>query len=215
MRLRAAGRLRSMKPALLLGALVLAASPAHALFKVVGPDGRVTYTDRPPNATEGKVQPVNRDGSSSAASDVGALPFALRQVATRFPVTLYSTSNCDPCAVARATLIRRGVPFSERTAEAQEDREAWTRLIGGPEAPALRVGGQLLRGYNPSTWDETLDLAGYPKQSLLPASWQPPAAVPLLDRRPSSGPNLSPQALPPPQAPAPVDPRSNPAGIRF
>lgn len=215
MPMRCAGRLGTMKPAVLLAALALAAGPAHALFKVVGPDGRVTYTDRPPNAAEGKTQPINRDGSSGGASDTSALPFALRQVATRFPVTLYSTSKCEPCELARAALIRRGVPFSERTAEAQEDREAWTRLIGGPEAPALRVGGQLLRGYNPAQWDETLDLAGYPKQSLLPASWRPPAPAPLVDRAPSKGPNLSPQALPPTEAPAPVDPRSNPTGIRF
>jgi glutaredoxin len=204
-----------MKPVLLLGALLLAAGPAHALFKVVGPDGRVTYTDRPPNAADSKTQAVNRDGSSGGASNVSALPFALREVATRFPVTLYSTSKCEPCDLARAALVRRGVPFTERTAEAQEDREAWTRLIGGPEAPALRVGGQLLRGYNPLNWEETLDLAGYPKQSLLPASWRPPAAVPLVDRATSRGPNLSPQALPPAATPAPIDPGSNPAGIRF
>ncbi|MDH4060129.1 MAG: glutaredoxin family protein [Aquincola sp.] len=201
-----------MKPALLLGALVLAASPAHALFKVVGPDGRVTYTDRPPNSADGKLQSVNRDGGGVSEA---ALPFALRQIVARFPVTLYTTSNCEPCGVARASLVRRGVPFSERIAEAQEDREAWTRLIGGPEAPALRVGGQVLRGFNPSTWDETLDLAGYPKQSLLPASWQPPTAVPLVDRKASAGPNLTPQSLPASPAPAQVDPRSNPAGIRF
>lgn len=209
---RAGVRLRFMKPALLLGALVIAASPAHALFKVVGPDGRVTYSDRPPNAAEGKVQSVNRDGGGVSDS---ALPFALRQVATRFPVTLYTTSNCEPCSLARASLVRRGVPFSERVAEAQEDREAWTRLVGGPEAPALRVGGQVLRGYTPSTWDETLDLAGYPKVSLLPSNWQPPAALPLVDRRASTGPNLTPQSLPVPSSPAQVDPRSNPSGIRF
>jgi glutaredoxin len=201
-----------MKPVLLLGALVLATSPAHALFKVVGPDGRVTYTDRPPNAAEGKLQSVDRDGAGASEA---TLPFALRQIATRFPVTLYTTSNCEPCSLARASLVKRGVPFSERTAEAQEDREAWTRLIGGPEAPALRVGGQVLRGFNPSTWDETLDLAGYPKQSLLPASWQPPAAMPLVDRKASAGPNLTPQSLPASPTPAQVDPRSNPAGIRF
>jgi hypothetical protein len=34
--------------ATLLGVLVLASSPAMALYKVVGPDGKVSYTDRPP-----------------------------------------------------------------------------------------------------------------------------------------------------------------------
>ncbi|MES2960313.1 MAG: DUF4124 domain-containing protein, partial [Pseudomonadota bacterium] len=89
-------------------ALLLAAPAAHALFKVIGPDGRVTYTDRPPLASEGKVMPVNSD--TGRASDP-ALPLALRQVATRFPVTLYTASNCgEACMLGRAMLSKRGVP---------------------------------------------------------------------------------------------------------
>lgn len=201
-----------MKPALfaaaLAGALALAAPSAHALFKVVGPDGRVTYTDRPPPASDGRVVPVNRETGS--ASDP-ALPFALRQVATRFPVTLYTAVNCEPCTLARQLLSRRGIPFAERVADTREDREAWERIVGGPEAPALRVGGQMLRGFNPVNWDETLDVAGYPRQSQLPASYQAPAAVPLVDRRPAT-PNPAPPSLP--AAPA-QDTGSNPGGIRF
>ncbi|HEU4644591.1 MAG TPA: DUF4124 domain-containing protein, partial [Burkholderiales bacterium] len=34
---------------------VLTVGAAHAQFKVVGPDGKVTYTDRPPPAAEGRV----------------------------------------------------------------------------------------------------------------------------------------------------------------
>ena len=48
-------------------ALSLAAPAAHALFKVVGPDGRVTYTDRPPPDSASKVMSVNR--STGSASD--------------------------------------------------------------------------------------------------------------------------------------------------
>lgn len=212
---RGAVRLAAMKPAFLIAVLLLAAGPAHALFKVVGPDGRVTYTDRPPNAAEGRVQPVSRDGSSGGASDFTSLPLALRQVATRFPVTLYSTGKCEPCDQARAALVRRGVPFAERTAESDEDREAWTRTIGGPEAPALRVGGQVLRGWDQALWEDTLDVAGYPKRSQLPPSWRQPSAAPLIDRATSARPTPSTSAAPAGQAPAPVDRASNPAGIRF
>lgn len=203
-----------MKAALLAplsaAALALAAPSAHALFKVVGPDGRVTYTDRPPPAASGRVMPVNRD--TGGASDP-ALPIALRQVATRFPVTLYTSVNCEPCAMARQMLARRGIPFGERVADTLEDREAWERVVGGLEAPALRVGGQMLRGFNPAVWDETLDVAGYPRQSQLPPSYQAPAAVPLVDRRPPAGPNPAPPQLP--VAPPAQDNGSNPAGIRF
>ncbi len=198
-------------PALLTAvtaALLFAAPSAHALFKVVGPDGRVTYTDRVPSASEGRVMPV--DGMTGRASDP-ALPFALRQVATRFPVTLYTASNCgEACALGRSLLAKRGVPYTERTAETDEEREAWVRLVGGLEAPVLKVGEQMLRGYAPVAWDETLDVAGYPRQSLLPANYQAPPAMPMIARQP------------PPQRPAPrpttvpaVDPGSNPSGIRF
>lgn len=204
-----------MKPALLApafaAALVLAAPSAHALFKVVGPDGKVTYTDRPPQAaSSGRVVPVNRETGS--ASDP-ALPFALRQVATRFPVTLYTATNCEPCALARQMLARRGIPFAERVADTREDREAWERVVGGPESPALRVGGQVLRGFNPANWDETLDVAGYPRQSQLPANYQAPVAVPLVDRRPPPGPNPAPASLP--AVPPDQDITTNPGGIRF
>jgi len=199
------------KSALLLTvavALALAAPVAQAQYKVIGPDGKVTYTDRAPSASDGKVMPANRD--TGRFSDP-ALPFALRQVASRFPVTLYTASNCaDACALGRNLLTRRGVPFTERTAETDEEREAWVRLVGGLEAPVLKVGGQMLRGYTPAAWDETLDTAGYPRQSQLPANYQPPAPVPLVERRPA------PQKAAP-QAPAvpDTDTGSNPAGIRF
>lgn len=198
-------------PALLTAitaALLFAAPSAHALFKIVGPDGRVTYTDRVPSASEGRVMPV--DGMTGRASDP-ALPFALRQVATRFPVTLYTASNCgEACALGRSLLAKRGVPYTERTAETDEEREAWVRLVGGLEAPVLKVGEQMLRGYAPVAWDETLDVAGYPRQSLLPANYQAPPAMPMIARQPP------PQRPAPPPTTAPAaDPGSNPSGIRF
>ena len=67
---------RATLPALLL--LTLAASPAHALFQVVGPDGRVTNTDRAPGPADGRMQPVSKE--TGRASDL-QLPYALRQVA--------------------------------------------------------------------------------------------------------------------------------------
>jgi len=192
----------------LAAALLFAAPAAHALFKVIGPDGRVTYTDRPPSPSEGRVMPVNRQTGS--ASDP-ALPLALRQVATRFPVTLYTASNCgDACLLGRNLLSKRGVPFTERTAETDEEREAWQRLVGGLEAPVLKVGQQTLRGFTPVAWDETLDVAGYPRQSVLPANYQAPPPIPLVERKPPPQ-RAAPQA---PTAPA-ADPGSNPAGIRF
>ncbi len=195
--------------ALALGALLaLAPLGAHALFKVIGPDGRVTYTDRAPQGNEGKVMPVSRE--TGRASDP-ALPFALRQVASRFPVTLYTMKDCgEACALGRALLAKRGVPYVERVAETNEDRESWARVVGGTEAPVLKVGEQSLRSYAPVAWEETLDVAGYPRQSLLPPNYSVAAPVPFSERKAAA-----PVRTAPATAPAAIDPASNPTGIRF
>lgn len=179
---------------------------AQGLFKVIGPDGRVTYSDRPPSPSEGRAQNVNR--VTGAASDP-QLPFALREVAARFPVTLYTSGDCgEACSLARAFLIQRGVPFQERIANTAEERDGWVRIVGGTEVPTLQVGQQWLRAYAPSAWDDTLTVAGYPRQSLLPANWQQPKPVPLIAARAVE----PPKAVVSPSLPIPAD---NPSGIRF
>ncbi len=199
----------SPRPWMAVATLLLSALPAHALFKVVGPDGKITYSDRPPPGEARAVQ-VNRDGSI-AANDA-TLPFALRQVMAKFPVTLYTAAACEACEMGRALLQRRGIPFVERTATTNEDKEAWQRVVGGQEAPVVKIGAQVMRGFNASTWEETLDIAGYSRQSQLPPNYKAAAAQPLVEPKPTKPPVTAPEATP---TPAPVDQRSNPGGIRF
>jgi glutaredoxin len=195
----------------LVAGLAFAALPAHALFKVVGPDGKVTYTDRPPPAVDGRATTVGRDGS--AATTDASLPFALRQVMVKFPVTLYTADACEACDMGRALLTRRGIPFAERTATTPEDKEAWQKLVGGQEAPVLRVGQQVMRGFNAAQWEETLDVAGYSRQSQLPPNYKAAVAEPLVERKPVRAPVAAPEA--PAAVPPPVDTRSTPGNIRF
>ncbi len=76
----------------------------------------------------------------------------------------------------------------------------------------LKVGEQSLRGLAPPAWEETLDVAGYPRQSMLPANYAQLPAVPLTERRPP--PAAQERPAPPPAAAQP-DAGSNPSGIRF
>jgi glutaredoxin len=208
-RVRLLGMNITLRSWMAVATLMLSALPAHALFKVVGPDGKITYSDRAPPGDTRAVQ-VNRDGSI-AANDV-ALPFALRQVMAKFPVTLYTASKCEACDMGRALLQRRGIPFSERTANTNEDKEVWEKITGGQEAPVMKVGAQVMRGFNATSWEETLDVAGYSRQSQLPPNYKAAAAQPLVEPKPSTPPVITPVTAP---APAPVDPQSNPRGIRF
>ncbi|MFO1219869.1 MAG: glutaredoxin family protein [Burkholderiaceae bacterium] len=199
---------------------LLLALPAHALYKVVAPDGSVTYTDRPPPADLGKPQPIARDGApapeaSSAAA--AALPLELRQAVARFPVTLYTSTDCAPCDTGRRLLQVRGIPFVEKRVLSEDDAEAMNRLTGGRSVPTLTVGSQALRGLSDADWHAYLDVAGYPRESKLPRGYQPPAAAPLVARE--AEPKPQPAPPPPPKvdsaSTAPVAPPPAPSGIRF
>lgn len=177
-----------------------AAGTATAQYKVIGPDGRVTYTDRPPVTEDGKVTNLGRAGSGGAAPAAtaaeGSLPFELRQVVARYPVILYAGASCAPCDAARRLLQERGIPYNERQIVTDEDTAALERLSGGRTIPSLGVGAQVLRGFSPTDWAGYLDVAGYPRDSRLPRGWRPAPPAPLVARA----------AVAPPSAPAPAEP---------
>ena len=193
--------------------LAFASLAAQAQYKVVGPDGRVTYTDRPESPASGAKVQTMRGGTVQAAPAVAAvaLPIELRNVAVRFPVTLYTGNECQPCDNARKLLQQRGIPFTERTVSTDDDVIALQRLSGGRSLPAMLVGSQALRGFLDSEWQSTLDLAGYPRESRLPRNYQAPAPAPLAPRAPVAA-EAPPPARPSAELQAPAVPAS---GIRF
>lgn len=208
----------------LLMTLACAGAQAQGVYRIVGPDGKVTFSDRPP--ADGNAQPARTPGAApTPASANDALPFELRQVASRFPVTLYTGNDCAPCSAARNFLASRGIPFTERTVSTNEDIDALQRLSGGTNLPFGAIGGQQLTGFSEGEWAQYLDAAGYPKQSRLPRNYQQPAATPLVAVKPAAAPAATPaSAAAAPAAtsrarpPAPINDGptpSNPAGIRF
>ena len=181
-------------------AAVLPAAPAAAQYKVVNPDGSVTYTDRPPvAAANARITQMGRSGAAVGVVEP-ALPQELQQAVRRYPVTLYTTSECTACERAREFLQRRGIPYRERQALSADDVQALERLVGSRMVPALTVGPQPLVGYDANQWTEYLDAAGYPRESKLPRGWQPPAPTALGERPPA------PPATPPAPAAAPARP---------
>lgn len=203
-----------------LGAVAAATSlgAAAQVYRIVGPDGRVTFSDRPPPQAAAKATPAPTVNMPAAGGGNGALPFELRTVANKYPVTLYSGNDCGPCASARNFLASRGIPFTERTVTTNDDVAALRRLSGEARLPFATVGSQQLHGYSETEWTQYLDAAGYPKTSRLPSTYRNPAPAPLVaaqqpQTRPAEAPRQEPQQV---QAPPPVEPPpSNPAGIRF
>jgi len=199
-------------------ALLALAAQAQQVYRIVGPDGKVTFSDRAPTSGADAAQ-VGNGQRASASSD--ALPYQLRQVATRFPVTLYTSADCAPCNSARNLLVNRGVPFTERTVASNDDITALKRLSGEASLPFGTIGGQQLKGFSDSEWSQYLDAAGYPAQSQLPPSYRRPAPTPLeavtaKPVAPSAETAPAPAARPAaPTAPATGKTPGNPAGIIF
>lgn len=192
----------------LLTLLVLATMPALGQYKVVGPDGSVTYTDRPPADTALRVTPFGRNAAPPPADS--GMPAVLRQPVRRYPVTLYTAENCVPCDNGRRLLQSRGIPYNERRVSSEEDAQALERLMGGRTVPALSVGSQPLRGFAEGDWQAYLDVAGYPKESKLPGNWPVAVPTPLVERVAPPPPQA---AVAPPARPS-VEPET-PTGIRF
>ena len=191
-----------------------AASPAWSQYKVVNPDGSVTYTDRPPIAANVRITSMGRLGRSTAAATEPGLPAELRTPTQRHPVTLYTSNSCTPCDTGRQLLQTRGVPYTERRIVTEDDAAALERLVGGRTVPALTIGAQPLRGLSEADWSSYLDAAGYPRDNRLPRGWQPPVVTPLVERAtPAAAPTAAaepPRPAAPPEAVAPA-----PGTIRF
>ena len=201
--------------AVAMSALFSPAVSAQGVYRVVGPDGKVTYSDQPPPANA-NARPVG--GASAAATNSSALPAELRQATGRYPVTLYAGADCGPCDSGRNFLNARGIPFAEKTVNSSDDIAAFKRLSGATSLPMLSVGGQHLKGYSESEWTQYLDAAGYPKTSALPAGYRRSAATPLVEAKAAAAPATTAQKAQEPKAPAetPVTaPATNPSGIKF
>ena len=204
-----------------LALLLVCGGPAEAQFKVVGPDGTVTYTDRPAAALGSRVTQLRKDASVapaqappavSASANLARLPYELRQVAERFAVVLYASADCAPCDAGRRMLNQRGIPYTERLIQSDEDQQALARISGARTLPTLAVGSQISRGWLQSEWSANLDLAGYPSQSRLPRDWPVAVAAPLASRAAAeTAPNL------PPTQPAVAAPAQDnaPGSVRF
>ncbi len=208
-----------------LMAALTATLPAHAqIFRIVGPDGKVTFSDKPPVTNESKVVPSAAAPSGAAGGTGASLPFALRQVTAKYPVVLYTSAKCAPCDAARGYLSGRGVPMAEKTVSTQVDIEALQRLSGATTLPFMTIGAQQLKGFSESEWSQYLDAAGYPKSSQLPAGFKNPGPAPLVAAQKETvapvAANAPTEAPPPAAAPAapaaaPAPGPSNPAGIKF
>jgi glutaredoxin len=154
---------------LLMAACVAVSSYAATVYKTIGPDGKVVYTDQPP--AEGKA------ASSTAALNIkdepaSPLPEAVlkyqeqlkrsankraQEPAARATVSatpvLFSADWCGYCRRAKSYLQQRGIAFQEQDIDTESGMRAFVAAGGGRGVPMLVVNGGVIRGFSPAAYD--------------------------------------------------------------
>jgi glutaredoxin len=140
---------------------IICANASAQAYRWVDKEGRVHYTDAPPPPDAKEVQKKNLRGGSGV--DTSNLPYATQLAAANFPVTLYTSPGCgSPCDDARASLVKRSVPFTEVSVTEQKDLDEVKRLSGSINLPLVVVGREIQSGFRDDLLSGLLDTAGYP-----------------------------------------------------
>jgi glutaredoxin len=166
---------RRMLPGLMLLACLSAQAPASAqVYKWTDAQGTVHYTDTPPPAQKASQLRPQSAGGAGQNGGQGALPYELARAVKASPVTLYTTtqSGCPGCEQGRGLLRARGIPYTEKTVNTDEDKEQLRRLAGKLELPLLVVGSRKVAGFQDTAWQDALTSAAYPRSAQLPPGYQ-------------------------------------------
>lgn len=160
----------ALRLTMLLAVIFFSIPLAHAgkYYKWVDKNGGVSYHDQPPSESGYRVEEKDLDVRHEPAQRVP------QSVVDKFPVVLYSTTNCGPCDSARNYLKNRGVPFKEKNVQgnAKLQQELMTKS-GGISVPTIMVGTKVMRGYIETLLQGELDDAGYPKTASKSKEAQP------------------------------------------
>jgi glutaredoxin len=174
-RRHAHGRALAAVTAGVLATVVAAATMAQApsIYRYVGPDGRIVYSDHipPPNAKDVESKRLIQN-----YIETDKMSGETQRAQQRFPVTLYSFGCGEVCDRAEALLNKRGVPFTLVNVQESSGAAKLKQLTGELQAPVLQAGDKLIaKGFNENLWQTLLDDAGYPKTPA-PRRGQPPQA---------------------------------------
>lgn len=165
-----------------MAALLCTASASAQVYKWKDANGVTHFGDRPPAAVLNKGELKTSGGSDNNP----ALPYELAQAVRSNPVTLYTSASCAPCEQGRSFLKQRGIPFAEKTVATTDDQQKLKEAGSDGQVPLLVVGHRKLAGFAAGAWNDALDAASYPSQSVLPRGYQFAKAASAAPPRPSA-----------------------------
>ncbi len=165
-----------MRFVVLVGLLCAGAAALAQQYRWLDDQGRPHYSDTPP----AKAKTLTKtEAKAPGPPEDPPPPYEVRRAMDNFPVSLYTAPSCmETCELARTTLNKRGIPFTEVQVVDAETRERVRALTGALGVPVLVVGRSVFNGYEPAGYQGLLDSAGYPKEGAVPARTQRAPAAP-------------------------------------
>ena len=152
--------------------LLCAALPAAAgIYKIVGADGKVSYSDNPSaDARAAKVTEVRMQsysgpaqiGAAAAKPDWAAVlkrPIASSGPSASGSLVMFSTPTCGYCKKARQYMNAKGIAYNEiDITQDARGRDEYSRL-GGHGVPFFVAGDKTLTGFNEERLESLLGRA--------------------------------------------------------
>ncbi len=137
---------------------------AETVYKVTGPDGEVTYSDRPP-AGKSRAETFEFRNLPSTALPPEVVRFReqlersaqSRISAARAPraseVQLFTARWCGYCTRAKTHLAASQVSYSEYDIESPDGMRAFIEAGGRGGVPLLVAGDRRIQGYSVAAYD--------------------------------------------------------------
>jgi len=139
-------------------------SHADTLYKVVGPDGKITYSDKRPikgnvekKLTFKNLPRTQLPASASSQSATGGTTKVTNNAKTiSGQVTLFTASWCGYCKQAKAYLASQSINYREVDIETQDGMAEFSQAGGSGAVPLLMAGKESLQGFSPEAYDDLL-----------------------------------------------------------
>lgn len=157
--------------ALLCVVALCAAAHAETLYKVIGPDGKITYTDRPPEDGKSKATTMQIQSAPSTPLPDSVLKYqaelqksmqnrlaAAKEMGSMGTPVLFSAAWCGYCTKAKSYLAAKKIGYREVDIDTEDGAKAYFEAGGKKGIPLLVAGSKRQQGFSEASYDSFFGL---------------------------------------------------------